>query len=202
MRKQGLSIVCAGDAFISKRLSVFSDEKTVASLIKIIRDADVAFVNLETVIHNFKGFPIGEGKGDAYGQADPCIADDLVWAGFDLISRANNHSMDYSVGGMIETSKHLERVGLTHAGTGMNLGEAREPAYRETNKGIVSLISASTNPLGMASHVRKNLMGRPGLNPLRLETLYQLDSESFEAMKKIIIKNRCLSHQPKACYGF
>jgi poly-gamma-glutamate synthesis protein (capsule biosynthesis protein) len=186
MSNQNLSLVSVGDAFISKRFSVFSEEEEFSSLIKNIRDADVAFVNLETAIHSFEGYPIGEGKGDAYGQADPYIADEFKWAGFGLISRANNHSMDYSLGGMIETSKNLDRVGLTHAGVGMNLGEAREPAYRETKNGIVSLISASTNTLGMASHARKNLMGRPGLNPLRLETVYKLDSKSFKAMKEII----------------
>lgn len=188
MDKQEFSLVCVGDAFISKRLSVYSEEESVSSMIKIIRDADVAFVNLETTIHRFEGYPIGEGKGDAYGQADPYIADELKWAGFDLTSRANNHSMDYSVGGMIATSKNLERVGLTHAGAGMNLAEARSPAYLETRKGIVSLISASTYNLGAASHARLNLKGRPGINPLRLETVYDLDSESFNDLKKMVKK--------------
>ena len=188
MHNKKFTLVSAGDAFISKRFSIFSDEDRFSSIVKIIRDADVAFVNLETTIHTFDGYPIGEGKGDAYGQCDPYIADELKWAGFDLVSRANNHSMDYSTGGMIETSKNLDRVGLSYSGVGMNLGEAREPCYLETNKGIVSLISASTNSLGMASHQRKNLRGRPGLNPLRLEILYQLDADSFKAMKNIITK--------------
>lgn len=155
-------------------------------MIKIIRDSDVALANLETAIHRFEGYPIGEGKGDAYGQADPCIADELKWAGFKLLSRANNHSMDYSIGGMIVTSKNLKRVELTYAGVGMNLAEAREPAYLETKKGIVSLISASNLNLGAASHSRKNLRGRPGINIIRLETVYYLDAMSFKAMKKIV----------------
>jgi hypothetical protein len=56
---------------------VFSEEKNFFSIIKIIRDSDVALANLETTIHRFKGYPIGEGKGDAYGRTDPCIADEL-----------------------------------------------------------------------------------------------------------------------------
>jgi poly-gamma-glutamate synthesis protein (capsule biosynthesis protein) len=58
--------------------------------------------------------------------------------------------MDYSVGGMIATSEHLKRVELTYANVGMNLAEAREPAYLETKKGIISLISASNLNLGAA----------------------------------------------------
>jgi len=184
---QNLSLVCAGDAFISRRLSVFSDEK-FSSLIKMIKEADLAFVNLETTIHRFEGYPIGEGKSDAYAQAEPYIADELRWAGFDLVSRANNHSMDYSTEGMIATTKNLDRVGLIHAGAGMNLEEAREPAYLETPKGIFSLISATTYNLGVASHARGNLRGRPGVNPLRLETVYCLDPESFDALKGVANK--------------
>ena len=157
-------------------------------MIKVIRDADVAFVNLETTIHHFEGYPIGEGKSDAYAQAEPHIADELKWAGFDLVSRANNHSMDYSAEGMAATTKNLDRVGLTHAGAGMNLEEAREPAYLETPKGIVSLVSATTYNLGVASRTRRNLRGRPGVNPIRLETVYNLDPESFRALKDVANK--------------
>jgi len=166
---------------------VFSDER-FSSLIKVIRDADVAFINLETTIHHFEGYPIGEGKSDAYAQAEPYIADELKWAGFDLVSRANNHSMDYSAEGMIATTKNLNRVGLIHAGAGMNLEEAREPAYLETPRGIFSLVSATTHNLGVASHARGNLRGRPGVNPLRLETVYNLDPKSFKALKEVANK--------------
>lgn len=187
MVRQDLSLVCAGDAFVSRRISVFTDER-FSSMINTIRRADVAFVNLETTIHRFEGYPIGEGKSDAYAQAEPCLADELKWLGFDLVSRANNHSMDYSAEGMAATTKNLERVGLIHAGAGMNLEEAREPAYLETLKGIVSLVSASTYNLGVASHTRSNLRGRPGINPLRLETVYNLDPESFKALREVANK--------------
>ncbi len=187
MSSSNLSLVCAGDAFISRRLSVFAD-KRLSYIINVIRGADVAFVNLETTIHRFEGYPIGEGKSDAYAQAEPYVADELKWAGFDLVSRANNHSMDYSVEGMAATTRNLERVGLIHAGAGMNLEEAREAAYLETPKGIVSLVSASTYNLGVASHTRSNLRGRPGINPLRLETVYDLDPESFKALREVANK--------------
>jgi len=187
MVRPDLSLLCAGDAFISRRLSVLTDEK-LSSLINIIRCVDVAFVNLETTVHRFEGYPIGEGKTDAYAQAEPYVADELKWAGFDLVSRANNHSMDYSVEGMAATTINLERVGLIHAGAGMNLEEAREPAYHETPKGIVSLVSASTYNLGVASYTRSNLRGRPGINPLRLETVYNLDPDSFKALREVANK--------------
>ncbi|UCH02673.1 MAG: CapA family protein [Candidatus Bathyarchaeota archaeon] len=186
MGSHNCSICCVGDAFISRRLSVHQNNEQFFNMIKILRGADVSVLNLETAIHSFEGYPLGEGKGDAYGQADPYIADEIKWAGFDLVSRANNHSMDYTVGGLIATTKHLDRVGLAHAGAGMDLAEARAPACLETPKGIVSIISATTYNLAFASYPRLDLQGRPGVNPLRIQTTYYLDSYDFHAMKKIV----------------
>jgi poly-gamma-glutamate synthesis protein (capsule biosynthesis protein) len=94
--------------------------------------------------------------------------------------------MDYTVGGLIATTKHLNRVGLANAGAGMDLAEARAPAYLETPKGIVSIISATTYNLALASYPRLDLQGRPGVNPLRIQTTYYLDLYNFTAMKKIV----------------
>ena len=179
-------MVCVGDAILSKRLSVFSDEEEFSSMVKMIRDADVSLVNLEGTIRDQEGYPQGDPKGDSYLQADPYMADELKWAGFDLGALANNHAMDYSIGGLLSTIKNLKRVGLKCAGAGTNLEEAREPAYLETKKGVVSLISTSTYPLGMAIHTRKGLKGRPGINPLLVETVYNLNSGDFKALKNVM----------------
>ena len=179
-----LRLFCVGDAFISKRLSTNTDTD-FTSLIDMVRTADAAFVNLETSIHAFEGYPIGEGKSDAYAQADPYIAEELAWAGFGLVSRANNHSMDYSAEGLMATSDYLDAAGITHAGAGADLGEARSPAYLETSEGIVSLVSATTYYLGHASASRKDVPGRPGVNPLRMDTYYDLSPQDYETVRKV-----------------
>jgi poly-gamma-glutamate synthesis protein (capsule biosynthesis protein) len=181
-----LKLLCVGDAFIARRIGVYGGEPDVAPLFKRIRDADVAFINLEIAVHRFEGYPIGEGKYDAYGQADPIVADDLKEIGFDVCSTANNHAMDYSEGGLKATIRNLDRVGLAHAGSGMNLAEAREPAFLDTPSGVVSLVSACTWNLGVASHARNNLPGRPGINPLHLDTNYHLKPEHWEQFKDIV----------------
>lgn len=184
--KSTFTLTAAGEAFISKRLSVF-DEEEFLSMIKIIREADASFVNLETAIHKFQGAPILKISGvDAYGQAEPFIADELKWAGFNLISCANNHATDYGTGGMIATIENLERVGLVNAGAGMNLAEAREAGYLDTKKGIVALVAMTTSrPEGFAGEQRPNLQGRPGVNPLRINTTYMLDPKSFAALREV-----------------
>jgi len=185
--KSTFTLAAAGEAFISRRLSVF-DEEEFLSMIKIIREADASFINLETAIHKFQGDPILKVPADAYGQAEPFIADEFKWAGFQLVSCANNHVTDYSVGGMIATIENLERVGLVHAGAGRNLAEAREAGYLDTKKGIVALVAMTTTRLeGFAGEARPNLQGRPGVNPLRINTTYRLDPKSFAALREIAI---------------
>jgi poly-gamma-glutamate capsule biosynthesis protein CapA/YwtB (metallophosphatase superfamily) len=187
-----LSFFCVGDAFITRRISVYGGEPDIAPLFNRIKKADVAFINLEIAIHNYEGYPIGEGKYDGYGQADPVVADDVKELGFDICSGANNHAMDYSEGGLQATIRNLDRVGLAHSGAGKNLAEAREPVYVDTPKGIVSLVSACTWNLGVASYPRKDLPGRPGINPLRFNHLYHLKAEHWSQFLGIM---RELDHE-------
>ncbi len=123
------TIAITGDAIINRRISVYSEERFL-SLIKILRDADVAYTHLETLIHDYEGpeiYPAVE-AGSTWMRSPRFVADELKWAGFDIVSHASNHALDYSYGGLFATWKALDEAGLAHAGTGMNLGEAREPA--------------------------------------------------------------------------
>ncbi len=187
-----LKLLCVGDAFITRRIGVYGGEPDVAPLFKRIKDADVSFINLEITVHSYEGYPIGEGKYDGYGQADPIVADDLKGLGFDLCSQANNHAMDYSTGGLEATIGNLDRVGLAHSGAGRDLAQAREAAYLDTPQGIVSLVSATTWDLGVAGYPRKDLPGRPGVNALRLKPLYHMKPGHWGQFLEII---KTLDHE-------
>jgi poly-gamma-glutamate capsule biosynthesis protein CapA/YwtB (metallophosphatase superfamily) len=179
------SFFLAGDAFQARSIYPYKEHDDIKAIFDRIQSADVAFMNLEIAIHAFEGYPIGERKYDAYGQADPQVAEDIKNQGFHIVSRANNHAMDYSEGGMFATTLYLDQANVFHAGTGRNLAEAREPAYMESSKGIVSLISATTWELGLAGHARKNVMGRPGVNPLRLIPTYKLSPEDWKKITSV-----------------
>ena len=150
-----ISLFLAGDAFQSRQLTVYEGVEDIKPLFDRVKAADVSFVNMEITIHDFEGYPFGGDKRDAYGQADPAVAQDVRQMGFDMVSLANNHAMDYSAGGLKATIRHLESAGIVHAGAGMDLGEAREPAYMETGKGTVALISATTWRHASAGHSRR-----------------------------------------------
>ena len=50
------SLALTGDSIISQRLSPFAEPEFM-SMIELLRGADVAITNFESIIHNGKGFP-------------------------------------------------------------------------------------------------------------------------------------------------
>lgn len=182
-------ILITGDAAINRRISVYCEERFLA-LIKIIRDADVAYTHLETLIHDYEGpeiYPAAE-AGWTWMRSPRFVAEELKWAGFNIVSHASNHSMDYSYGGLMSTWRALDEAKIIYAGTGKNLAEAREPAYLETAKGRVALISmcSSFNGWARAGETRRDVKGRPGLNPLRF--YYLADPDILETIKLFAYK--------------
>jgi len=67
----------------------------------------------------------------------------LVDAGFDVVSLANNHTMDHGVEGLLETIKHLDEYGIGHVGAGNNAEEAYAPVIREVNGIKVAYVATS-----------------------------------------------------------
>jgi len=117
------AMALTGDSIITRKLSVYNEPEFL-KMIELIRSADVAFTNLEMLFHDYEPYPMHQ-SGGTYMRAEPALAKELSWAGFDLVSRANNHSADYGVLGMRLTTKYVVEAGLVHAGVGESLAEAR-----------------------------------------------------------------------------
>jgi poly-gamma-glutamate capsule biosynthesis protein CapA/YwtB (metallophosphatase superfamily) len=163
-----LSIFLGGDAIITEPWSGIEDP-AFTGLIAEMRAADATIVNLETVIHEHRGFAQPE-CGGTYMASPPAIAADLKWAGVDMVVGANNHCFDYGSGGVLETVEHIETAGIGLAGIGKDLQAARTPAFARSDAGTVGLVSMASTfvPYGRASRSRPDMRGRPGLNPLTL----------------------------------
>jgi poly-gamma-glutamate synthesis protein (capsule biosynthesis protein) len=172
-----------GDSIITRKISVYKEPEFLG-MIDIIRSADVAFTNLEMLFHDYEPYPMAE-SGGTWMRGDPELAAEIAWAGFDMVSRANNHTGDYGVQGMQLTTKYLEEAGLVHAGAGNSLAEAREARFLETAKARVAIVSvASTYSAHMAAgRSRDNTASRPGLNPLRISTTYVLPEVEYESLR-------------------
>ncbi|MEZ5758809.1 MAG: CapA family protein [Emcibacteraceae bacterium] len=177
------TMALTGDSIITRPLSPYKEPEFL-KMIDLIRGADMAFTNLEMLFHDYEMYPMAE-SGGTYMRGEPKLAKELAWAGFDMVSRANNHTGDYGVKGMELTTKYVADAGLVQAGVGMSLAEAREAKFLETGKARVALISiASTFARHMAAgRSRDNVPARPGLNPLRYSKTYILPEDQFENMR-------------------
>src|SRR5262245_36608103 len=180
------TMALAGDAIITERLSPFKEPEFLG-LINLIRGADAAFANFEMLLHDYEGYPNAL-SGGTWMRADPVMAREMAWAGVDIVSRANNHTGDYSPESMRTTSKYLTEAGIVWAGVGENLQQAREAHYLETADGRVALIScASTFTVhSAAGKQRSDVSGRPGLSPLKFATRYIVDQPTIDSMRRIL----------------
>ena len=179
------TLALTGDSIIMQRLQVFR-EPAFTKLFDLIRGADAAFTNLETLFHDYEMPPAHE-SGGTWMRTDPPIIKELTWAGFDLVSRANNHAGDYGVQGAQLTSKYVREAGLVEAGVGNSLSEAREAKFLETPKGRVALISAASTftPHSRAGNTRGDIPARPGLSPLRFTTTYIVTPERLADLRRV-----------------
>jgi poly-gamma-glutamate capsule biosynthesis protein CapA/YwtB (metallophosphatase superfamily) len=112
-----ISLVAVGDVMLGRgvggQIEAHSPQYPFLQTRELIGQADVAFANLESPITS-QGVPQG---GISLG-ASPSAAEGLAGAGFDVVSLANNHALDYGEAGLLETMETLERMGILYAGVG------------------------------------------------------------------------------------
>ncbi|MFC1816397.1 CapA family protein [Thermodesulfobacteriota bacterium] len=180
-----LVVTLAGDTMLTRRLSVYS-EKGFTGIADIFREADVGFINLEGSVRHWNEGTPGITRG-TFMTTPPDLIEDLKWFGVNLASCANNHAFDYGEGGVAATVRHLQEAGLAHAGGGTNLAKARAPGYLDTAHGRVGLVSATAayRPWNRAGAQRRDMPGRPGINPLASQATYQVDSEAFSQLRRM-----------------
>jgi poly-gamma-glutamate capsule biosynthesis protein CapA/YwtB (metallophosphatase superfamily) len=182
-RPGDFTIALAGDTVVTRPLSGHSEPDFLA-LLDLVRGANAAFTNLETLFHDFEG-PAMPSKPAL--RSDPKLARDLAWAGFDLVARANNHAGDYGIVGMRQTTRHVAAAGIAQAGAGESLAEARKAGIFRGAAGSVALVSAaSTFPdFARAGNPRGRIPARPGINPLRVRTTYVVSPGELETLRKV-----------------
>lgn len=97
--------------------------------VAILAEADITFCNLESPFYDEEP-PI---EGEMTFGADPKTVEGLIYAGFDIVSLANNHFGDQGTAGMNFTLSHLDTNKIEYIGAGENEAKAREPKIIERN---------------------------------------------------------------------
>lgn len=108
-----------------------------------LRDADIAVVNLESVVAG-AGDAIDPGNLVDYSyRGRPEMLGVLQAAGIDAVLTGSNHGLDYGPAALVEEDQLLRAMGLAHPGTGTR-AEACAPVYLEARGIRVALFSVNT----------------------------------------------------------
>lgn len=103
----------------------------------ILAQGDWVMANLETPIagkeFGYSGYPTFNAPTE--------LAEALRGAGFNLLSTANNHSLDKGEKGLLKTLEHLKELGFVTVGTAASQGEADMPVISEQNGIRMGLLS-------------------------------------------------------------
>lgn len=79
--------------------------------------------------------------------ASPETAKSLGFAGFDVLSLANNHAMDFGIPGLLDTLDNLKKSGISGLGAGRNASEAHAPVILERNGLRVAFLAYADVPV-------------------------------------------------------
>lgn len=184
----GFTLTAVGDLIITDAIYPRL-QRQAPELIALLKQADVTFGNFEgTAIDlcKFGGHPSAL-AGGSWLISTPAVARDLKDMGFNLMSRANNHTTDWGVEGMRYTDALFEQAGMVHAGTGETLAQARAPRFLSTPAGRVAMVALASrfeanaraiDPLGQ-------IPGRPGLNALRATRYVLVSPERLRMLAAI-----------------
>lgn len=175
------TIAAVGDCILTRKISHLRDTR-FRQMVNLLQDADCTWGNCEMVLRQRgEGYPQLK-YIDANLMNEPWAADEFAALGIDIMGTANNHSLDYGIDGMFATLRHLDRVGISHAGTGLNLQDATRATFRDTQGGRIAQVNfASTYFRGAeATQEHPFMEARPGLNPLNVAWVTRLNGEDFE----------------------
>ncbi len=139
-----LTVALAGDVIPARPLTPApeSAEKVYA----LVGSADIAIGNLEMALTN-ESTPVAK---MITRRASPEIARDIYMLGFDVLSVANNHTVDYGWPGLLETSSALAAGGVRVIGGGPTRREAAAPAVERVAGRRIGIIAFSClTPAGM-----------------------------------------------------
>lgn len=110
----------------------------------IFRESDVRICNLECVISD-RGAPWGLTPKAFHFRTDAKNIETLKTAGIDMVSLANNHSLDYEYEALFEMIAILDRAGIRYAGAGADLNRASQPALFQAAGITVGFIAFTDN---------------------------------------------------------
>lgn len=142
---------------------------------------DYSIVNFESpVVLDESTIPI-EKNGPNLKCGSKAI-DAIKWAGFDMVTLANNHFLDYGETGVDNTMKICRDKGLDTVGGGKNLYESQKVFYKEVEGQVLAVINCCEHEFSIATSTSA------GANPLDpIQQYYQIREAREQADYVLVI---------------
>ncbi|MBB5172515.1 CapA family protein [Texcoconibacillus texcoconensis] len=142
-----INIVFAGDIMFEWSLEHTIEEHgpdyPFEYISEAVSEADYAIANLETAVTDSEK-PYDKPYENSFNfKTDPENLQGITNAGFDFVSLANNHTMDYREEGLMDTIHALDSFSLDYAGAGKNAEEAYAAQTIEINGETIHLLAFS-----------------------------------------------------------
>ena len=150
-----LTLLAVRDVMVGRAVEKKSGEHTVFYPLEPVqgnlKQADLTFGNLECAV-TARDFAVSK----LYRlKADPSVVPALSAAGFDVLSLANNHTMDCGKLGLMETISSLHGAGILTVGAGQDAVEARKPAMAEVRGLKVAFLAFTDVPDGSGAFIAR-----------------------------------------------
>jgi poly-gamma-glutamate synthesis protein (capsule biosynthesis protein) len=136
--EEKLTMAAVGDVFVGRGVQATISEKGPGHIFGLVKPClaghDVVFGNLESPISRMQ---VPEGNRGLIAR--PAALDELQEAGFNVVSIANNHTMDFGLPGLRDTIAELEKRGIGYAGAGLSEADARKPLRKVGGRNVTLL---------------------------------------------------------------
>jgi len=160
-----MKLLIAGDFSPINEQQKIIEEGNMESLLKEMLsktiDSDFSIVNFETVIKSPSSTKLKK-RGPNLCVSTKSI-EALKYAGFNVVTLANNHVLDYGEDCLRNTISELDSYGILHVGAGENLSDASIALTLDKNGQRVAIINCCEHEFSVAT---ENSYGSNPLNPI------------------------------------
>jgi poly-gamma-glutamate capsule biosynthesis protein CapA/YwtB (metallophosphatase superfamily) len=134
-------LTAVGDMIFNEKISHLEDPDR-QPIFRIMQEADIAYGNLEFSINDRP-----ELQRPFYNFRAPReFAWEVAAIGINMVSMANNHSLDFGQEGLKECLRALDLASITHAGAGLTLAAAHAPGTKR--------VQSRTTQFALLSYMR------------------------------------------------
>ena len=179
-----MKIIVAGDFCPCHRVADRFEQNDFYSVLgdikKITHNFDYSIVNFECPITSGIESPI-EKCGPNLHCGEKGI-EAIKWAGFDCVTLANNHFLDYGKEGVEHTLEACKNYNIDTVGGGMNLQEASKILYKEIDGKTLAIINCCEHEFSIAT---ETTAGSNPLNPI--QQYYAIQDAKIKADNVLVI---------------